>query len=93
MNVAAHLEIIRRLVDRFVNNGDLTAADAIFADDCVNHPPPPDAPGDRESIKRFVGELRAAFPDMTYEIVHLFGEGDLVALNLHGRGTHRGAWR
>lgn len=93
MSVEQHLETVRRLVDRFVNEGDLAAADAIFADDCVNHPPLPDAPGNRDSIKRFVEELRGAFPDMRYDIVHLFGDGDLVALNLQGIGTHRGAWR
>lgn len=93
MTVAQNLEIVRRLVDRFVNAGDPEAGDTIFADDCINHPPLPDAPGDRDSIKRFVEELRAAFPDMRYEIVHLFGEGNLVALNLQGTGTHRGAWR
>ena len=91
--VDANLATVRRLVDRFVNAGDESAADEIFADDCVNHRPLPDAPGDRDSIKRFVADLRAAFPDMHYEIVHLFGDGDLVTLNLQGTATHRGTWR
>ena len=93
MGVADNVEIIRRLVERFVNDGDESVADEIFAPDCVNVRPAPDAPGDGESIKRFVADLRMSFPDMRYEIVHLFGEGDLVAVNLLGTATHRGAWR
>ena len=93
MTVDANIAVVRRLLDRFVNAGDEQAADEIFADDCVNHLAPPDPPGDRESIKRFVRDLREVFPDMHYEVVHLVGAGDLVALNLLGTATHRGTWR
>lgn len=93
MSVDANVATVRRLLDRFVNAGDEQAADEIFADDCVNHLSPPDPPGDRESIKRFVRDLRQVFPDMHYEVVHLVGAGDVVALNLQGTATHHGVWR
>lgn len=93
MSVDGNVAAVRRLLDRFVNAGDVQVADEIFAHDCVNHVPPPDPPGDFDSIKRFVRDLREVFPDMHYDIVHLVGAGDVVALNLLGTATHRGTWR
>lgn len=88
-----NIAVVRRLVERFVNALDLRVADEIFAADCVNHPPPPQPPSGRDEIKRFVAELHEGFPGIRFEITHLIADGDLVALNLIGRGRHAGAYR
>jgi predicted ester cyclase len=89
----ANKKIIERLVDRFVNALDMSVADEIFTEDCVNHPPPPQPGNGRAEIKAFVAELHAGFAGIRFEIVHLFAEGDLVSLYLHGHGTHSGTYR
>jgi predicted ester cyclase len=89
----ANKKTVERLVDRFVNALDMGVADEIFAEDCVNHPPPPQPANGRAEIKAFVADLHAGFPGIRFEIVHLFAEGDLVSLYLHGRGTHGGTYR
>lgn len=91
-DVEANIAVVRRLVDRFVNEGNLDTADEIFAEDAVSYRPPPEPPAGREAVKRFVVELRAAFPGIRFAITHLFGSGDLVALNLMGEGVHGGDW-
>lgn len=85
-----NIAIIRRLVDGFVNALDMSVADEIFADDCVNHRPPPDAPTGRAEIKRFVANIHAGFPGIRFDIDHLFADGDRVALYLTGTGVHSG---
>jgi len=87
-----NITIVRRLVDRFVNALDVDVADEIFAEDCVNHRPPPDAPTGRAEIKRFVADIHAAVPGVRFDIDHLFADGDRVALYLSGSGIHSGAY-
>jgi steroid delta-isomerase-like uncharacterized protein len=86
-------DIVRRLVDRFVNALDMDVADEIFVEDCVNHPPPPQPASGRAEIKAFVAELHAGFPGIRFEITHLLAEDDRVALYLLGRGTHTAPFR
>jgi len=57
----------------------------------VEHQPgvPPGSSGP-ERIKRLIGGLRGAFPDLTCEIQHLVADGDLVWGHFRARGTHAG---
>lgn len=89
----ANTEVVRRLVERFVNALDMAVADEIFAEDCVNYPPPPAQPSGRDEIKEFVAALHAGFPGIRFEITHLFADGDMVALYLLGRGRHTAEYR
>ena len=43
-----------------------------------------------EEFKRYVGKIRAAFPDFHNHIEELIGEGDKVVARLTYTGTHRG---
>lgn len=45
-----------------------------------------------DSLPGLVQFWRSAFPDLEFEIRHLIGEDDLVAVSLIMRGTHRGEW-
>jgi len=54
-----------------------------------------DATGERgpSAFKQTMSRLRAAFPDLTYTIDDILGEGDAVAVRWHWTGTHRGPFR
>jgi len=54
-----------------------------------------DASGERgpNAFKQVMGRLRTAFPDLTYIIDDILGEGDEVAVRWHWTGTHRGPFR
>ena len=45
-----------------------------------------------DSLPGLVQAWRNAFPDLRFEIRHLLADGDLVAVSLVFRGTHRGSW-
>jgi ketosteroid isomerase-like protein len=48
------------------------------------------APG---GIREYFGELFAAFPDFTFEVLETAGEGDRVAVRWRARGTFAGPGR
>lgn len=43
-----------------------------------------------EHLKDVVRKMRAAFPDLRFEIHHVLAEGDIVAVHSTMTGTHRG---
>lgn len=47
-------------------------------------------PVNPDEIKRYVGALVAAFPDMHYTIEDMVAEDDRIAIRITMRGTHRG---
>src|SRR5205823_2876076 len=71
------LEVYRRLVDDVWNRGDEDAITAIFHPDFVGHDPAPprliDGPA---GMRRFVAEMRAAFPDWTVHTDDIVTNGD-----------------
>jgi steroid delta-isomerase-like uncharacterized protein len=82
--------VYRRLVDDVWNRGDPDAVDEIFAPDFVgNDPAPPDLIAGPEGMKRFVAQMRAAFPDWTVTTDDLMVDGDRLISRWTVRGTHR----
>lgn len=82
----------RRLVEEILNNWNPDAVDGVFADDFVNHQRGA-VTGDRDELKRLMGGLYVAFPDLKWTIEHLIAEGDLVSVYLTGHGTHQGEFQ
>lgn len=87
-------ELVRRLHDLW-NTGDVDGVDDVYADDFVAHFPAssewPERPG-RESVRRGIRRIKAAFPDWNEAIEDLFEEGDRVCSRYTSRGTHRGVF-
>jgi predicted ester cyclase len=77
--------IVRRQEEELFTQGNLDAADEIYAPDYVGHNPsnPEDIRG-LEAAKQAAADYRKAFPDLR------IAEGDKVAARLRFRGTHRG---
>ncbi len=83
--------IAAALVECVINQGDLGAIEECYAADYVEHddPPPGISPGP-EGMKQLVRMLRAAFPDLRYEVEDVVAEGDKVVQRIIGGGTMRG---
>jgi steroid delta-isomerase-like uncharacterized protein len=83
---------LRRLYAEVMNAHRVDAADELITPDRPDHDPnlPPEFTRDREGFKRLFTMFIAAFPDLSFENVHMVAEGDLVASHNVMRGTHRG---
>jgi len=82
--------IVQRVADEIWNQGNLGAADELFAADFVNHDINPPGVTDLEGYKAWVVEWRAAFPDYYVEVHDLVAEGDKVGARCTVTGTHQG---
>ena len=80
----------RRFYEEFMPQGVIDAADELFSEDFVNHAAPPDAPGGRDSARHQVTMLAEAFDDQSYEVHHVLGDGDEVAVHCTWNATHTG---
>lgn len=82
--------IARRIVQEFLNEGNLALADELAAEDFINHNPGRGTTSDREGLKHYLSGLRTAFPDMVTIIEDVIAEGDKIVLRVRSTGTHRG---
>lgn len=80
----------RRFYEEFMPQGVIDAADELFSEDFVNHAAPPDAPTGRAGAHHQVEMLAKAFRDQSYDIHHLLGEGDTVAVHCTWNAVHSG---
>jgi steroid delta-isomerase-like uncharacterized protein len=81
----------REIEEIFSANGNLDAADEIYAPDYISHQPAGE--GDIrgvEAIKEFAAGIREAFPDTEVTIEDQIAEGDKVVTRYTSRGTHQG---
>ncbi len=74
------------------NRGDIAATDRYFDERAVDHAPWPGHPATRAGFKAGLTELRRAFPDLEVTVQRKLIDGDLVAVHMTIRGTHRGAF-
>lgn len=83
--------IVRRQEEELFTQGNLDAADEIYARNYVGHDPSnaEDIRG-LEAAKQAAADYREAFPDPQVTIEDLIAEGDRVAARVRFRGTHQG---
>jgi steroid delta-isomerase-like uncharacterized protein len=79
---------IRAGNEELLTKGNVAAARDLFAPSYVVHFNGGEQRGP-EAIEQFVTQLRAAFPDLRYEIEILAAEGDRVAWMRTHQGTHQ----
>ncbi len=82
--------VVRRFVDEYQTGGDERVAEAILADDFVDHSPFGPFSPDRDGVKQLFAALRAAFPDLRAEIEDQFSQGDKVVTRKTFHGTNDG---
>ena len=93
MSAEANKALVRRFYEEVWGSGNYDVADEVFAPDYVRHDfrPGDPSPGP-EGQKKIARDFRTAFPDLTFELELLFGEGDFVAGRWTATGTHTGRW-
>lgn len=81
--------LIRQFMERAFNQGDLSAVDEHLAPNAVDHQEPPGTHFPTH-LKQVITGMRAAFPDLHFEIHDMLAEGDIVAFRSTMTGTHLG---
>ena len=89
MSAEENRALVRRFVEEFWNEGNMSAADELMAPDAEIHMPTGEMV-DLDGLKSFAGTFRGSFPDWHSTVEELIAEGDGVAELWTGRGTHRG---
>jgi len=91
--MTAQKAIARRIpVDAF-SQGNVGIVESLVAEDFVMHTPFAHQRGAGVvHLKQAIALIRSAFPDIHYTIDQEVAEGDIVALHLTARGTHRGSF-
>ena len=92
MSTEANKAIIHRLFEEVWNDANPEAVEQFFAEDFVDHDPPPGSTPDREGVKQWVATATRAFPDLHFTIQDQIAEDDQVATLWTARGTHRDAF-
>jgi steroid delta-isomerase-like uncharacterized protein len=81
----------RRYFEEAWNRGDLDVLEQVLAPSYINHTPStPNPPAGPEGLKPIIRALRAAFPDLHYEIKDVLATKDAVVMRVLMTGTHRG---
>ena len=89
MSAEENKALVRRFVEEFWNEGNMSAADELMAVDAQIHMPTGEVVN-IDGLKGFAGTFRGSFPDWHSTFEELIAEGDRVAERWTGRGTHRG---
>jgi steroid delta-isomerase-like uncharacterized protein len=82
--------IIRQMVESVFNGRDLAALDRFVAEDYVELDPALGQGPGRNGLKRLLGAVLAAFPDLRWTIEEQIAEGDKVVSRFTWTGTHTG---
>lgn len=82
-------EVVRKLYEDCVNNGNLALVPTLVAEDYVG---PNDDRGP-EGYQKIVTALRSGFPDIHFTIEEILTDGDKVVVRWSWRGTHTGNFR
>ena len=87
----------RAIARRFVlehNQADYRATfDALLAPECVVHEYLPGVPSgmDRAAYEQFIGDFRAALPDIHNTVEEVVGDAETITVRWTGRASHTGA--
>jgi predicted ester cyclase len=91
MSIEDNKAVAAAVVERVMNQGDLAVVDEYYAAGYVEHDVlPPAIPPGLEGMRRLFGMLRAAFPDLHYDVHDVVADGDKVVQRVTGSGTMHG---
>jgi steroid delta-isomerase-like uncharacterized protein len=86
----ANKTVVRRFIEEYQSGHDVAVAEALLADDFVDHSPFGPFTPDREGVLALFGALFGAFPDLRAVIHAQWADGDDVITRKTFRGTHDG---
>jgi predicted ester cyclase len=73
-----------------ISSGNLGIIDEVISDDLVEHDEFPGIPQTKEGVRQFFEMSRAAFPDLSFRVLHVVEEGDITIAHGLFEGTHEG---
>jgi predicted ester cyclase len=79
---------MRKFIDEAVNKGNLNAADGLIPDSYVFHGADGKAITGIDAYKKFLGGVRASFPDIKYVIDDIAVDGNVMAIRASFTATH-----
>src|SRR6266545_5364240 len=80
----------RRSWEEIIPNGDAAAVAEVMHADCVDHSARPGEPQGIEGAVQHMRWLHSVFSDLTFDIHHVIGEADTVAVHCTLTGRHTG---
>jgi steroid delta-isomerase-like uncharacterized protein len=89
MAIVENKATARSYYEQVLNQGNMSAAEAIFAPDIQFHYPLGDLSG-ADTVKGFLAGVRTAFPDIHFAVADLVAEGNSVAARWTLTGTQTG---
>ncbi len=93
MSIAQNKALVIRFVQEGINPANMAVFDQVLADDVVDYVTSTGSPSGRENWKRNRLNMKAAFPDGSWEIADIAAENDIVFVRARFRGTHQGAFQ
>ena len=82
--------VVRRNTEEVQGGGNFEVFEELFADDFLDHTPPPGRTPDKDGARQLYKILRTAFPDFHADIHWQLADGDRVTTYKTYHGTHRG---
>lgn len=83
---------VKRAIEDVWNNGNLPAANHLFAEDYMEHTVDGDFVGAEEYLQ-YISGFQSAFPDIKFKVHSVLAEADLVAARWTASGTHKGKFQ
>ncbi len=90
--MADHAAVVRRFVERVLNEGRIEEAGEFFWEDVVEEVPLPGQGPGLKGLQEVLVQMKGAFPDIHWEVEEQISEGDRVVSRFVWTGTHRGAF-
>jgi steroid delta-isomerase-like uncharacterized protein len=88
--VADYKALTRRFYEEVFNKGDLQVLDELVDDSLVEHEEFPGITPGKAGLVQFAALMRAAFPDLNFDVLAIVSDGDEVWAHVVMRGTHKG---
>jgi len=80
-------DIVRTFENEFKNEANVDIVYELMADNFVLHAPIPGVGEGRDGLKQIGQFIFSKIADIQVEVIHLFGEGDLVCSRIQANGT------
>lgn len=88
MSVEQNKATLRRIYDELWNKGNLSVVPELISPDYLYRTPERDVKGP-DGFSQMIRLWRTAFPDLSYTVDEVVGEGDKLAVRVSGRGTFK----
>jgi steroid delta-isomerase-like uncharacterized protein len=82
-----NVALLQRFYEQGVNQGHLELFDELLAENFVEHEELPGIAPNREGVKQWFALMRAAFPDLKFDVEFTMADGEKVAAYLTISGT------